>query len=263
MQWDKVYEKAIRHDGSLLFPERLTHEFLAQARRTMGSYLFANQYQNEVIPEGEKKFKREWLRYWSPNDIPANTYQFAFVDPAIGQLKTHDYTALTVVEVDQERRWFVKVAKRQRINPSEIIELCFTVQEQFKPKVIGIEGVAFQQAIVHFALEEARRRGKHLPVTAVKRSTDKTKEMRILALVPRFEWGTLFLGAGQQDLESELDTFPRGAHDDLLDALASIEDIVYYPSPIRRKDEDIHPNHPDYERRFIERLARRNAESRS
>jgi len=37
-KWSVVYERAIREDGSLLFPERLTQEFLDNARRTMGSF---------------------------------------------------------------------------------------------------------------------------------------------------------------------------------------------------------------------------------
>ena len=49
MAWDYIIEKAIRDDGSLLFPQKLTHKFLEEAKRTMGSYLYANQYLNEVI----------------------------------------------------------------------------------------------------------------------------------------------------------------------------------------------------------------------
>lgn len=256
MKWAVCYEKAIRDDGTLLFPERLTHEFLAQARRTMGSYLFANQYQNEIIPEGEKKFKKEWLRLYT--DLPERLLHFAFIDPAIGQEKIHDYTALVVVSVDTERRWYVRHASRQRITPSQIIQLCFDVHERWSCSSIGIESVAFQQALAIFAAEEARRRGINLPVTAVPRSGDKTKEMRILSLVPRFEWGTLFLAGNQHDLEMELAQFPRGAHDDILDALASIEDIVHYPAPLRRRNEPPNPSDPRYEEWF-----RRNAFRRS
>lgn len=255
-QWAVCYEKAIRDDGSLLFPERLTHEFLANARRTMGSYLFANQYQNEVIPEGEKKFKKEWIRLFT--SLPDLTYTFAFIDPAIGQEKTHDYTALVVVSVDQHRNWYVRHASRQRITPSQIVELCFEVHTKWAPAAIGIESVAFQQALVTFAFEESRRRGINLPITGVTRSGDKTKEMRILSLVPRFEWGTLFLAGNQHDLEQELGSFPRGRHDDILDALSSIEDIVYYPTEKRRtRDERPSPNDPKYEEWYRRNVFRR------
>lgn len=213
MQWSVVHEKAIRDDGSLLFPQRLSHEFLAEARRTMGSMLFANQYLNEVIPEGEQPFRREWIRYFE--SVPSNLFHFAFIDPAIGESKVHDYTAIVIVSTDTEKKWYVRRAVRHKWNPSQIVQACFDIHKEWKPVCIGIEDVAFQRALIHFALEEAKRRGVSLPVTGVKRGPDKSKEMRILSLIPRFEWGTLYLAPHLHDLEMELAQFPRGAHDDL------------------------------------------------
>lgn len=224
----------------------------------MGSYMFANQYQNEIIPEGEQTFKKEWIRYSSPDDLQEKPLlYFAFIDPAIGELKHHDYTALIVAAVDEKKNWYIIEAKRQRINPSQIIQMCFDTFAKYKCSAIGIEDVAFQRSIIHFAMEEARRRGVSLPVTGVKRGPDKTKQMRILSLVPRLEWGSLYMANRFYDLELELAQFPRGAHDDLLDALSSIEDIVHYPTPLRRRNETLPANHPDYERQYRERLFRR------
>lgn len=253
-----VYKKAIEEDGSLLFPERLTKEFLESAKRTMGSYLFANQYLNEIIPDSEKTFKKHWIRYYS--EVPDKVHTFAFVDPAISEAATSDYTGFVVIATDVEQNWYVKYATRRKINPSEIIEQCFKIHEQFGCLLIGIEDVAFQRAILHFAHEEMKRRGKRIPITGVKRGTDKTKEMRILGLVPRFEWGTLFLNQGLQDLELELSQFPRGAHDDLIDALASFEEIVSYPQKGRKKDEPPTPNSPEYESWYIKQLVKRQSQ---
>ncbi len=222
----------------------------------MGSYLFANQYQNEIIPDDEKTFKKQWLRYYS--ELPELLYTYAFVDPAISEAATSDYTGISVVSVDVEQRWYVRYAQRRRMNPSEIIETLFRLNDQFHPRSIGVEDVAFQRAILHFAHEEMKRRGKQIPITGVKRGTDKTKEMRILSLVPRFEWGTLFLSPGLHDLEMELAQFPRGAHDDIIDSLASLEDIVGYPSKGRARNEPPAPNSPDYEKWYIQSLTRRN-----
>lgn len=211
--WSVVYEKAIRDDGSLFFPERLTQEFLDKAKRTMGSYIFANQYQNEIIPEGDQTFKKEWFRYYTALPEPINT--FCFIDPAISTADTADYIGIVLVSVDIQGQWYVRWVRRLRCNPTRLIELCFEIDTNFKPAIIGIEDTAFQRSIVHFAQEEMRRRGRHIPVTGVKQAQDKTKEMRILSLVPRFEWGSLFLNQGLQDLELELLQFPRGSHDDL------------------------------------------------
>lgn len=247
-EWAVCYRKAIEDDGTLLFPERLTYEFLQSARRTMGPYLYSNQYLNICIPEGMQTFKKHWRRYYA--ELPKNTYTFAFVDPAISEADTADYTGVVIVAVDPQQNWYVLNAFRRRMNPSQLIELLFKIAESYKTQMIGVETVAFQRAILHFAHEEMKRRGKHIPVTGVNLGTDKTKEMRILSLVPRFEMGTILLSQGLGDFEKEYDTFPRGSHDDILDALASVENIVTYP--IERKTfREPTPADPDYEKWYI------------
>lgn len=253
MKWSVVYEQAIRKDGSLLFPERLTKEFLENARRTMGSYLFANQYQNEVIPDDEKTFKPHWLKYYK--EIPSGTYRFGFIDPAIGQLKHHDYTGIAVVDVDSDGVWYLRMATRVRLNPTEIVDKMFDLVDTFQLKALGVETVAYQEALLYILSEKMKRDKKTIPVTGIKRS-QVSKNTRILGLVPRFEWGRLLVAQGMVDFEDEYGTFPRGNHDDILDALASLEEIVHYPEKKEKKIEKPHsPHDPNYERWYIRNLA--------
>jgi predicted phage terminase large subunit-like protein len=255
MEWSVVYKKAINPDGSLLFPERLSREFLDQARRNMGSYLFANQYQNEIIPDDEKRFKAHWLKYYK--SIPNGTHTFVFVDPAIGQDKHHDYTGIVVIEVDFDGAWYLKVANRYRITPTEIIDKLFEIYTQFKPHAIGVEVVAYQEALLYFLDQEMKKRKVNLPIKGITRKAI-SKETRILGLVPRFEWGRIFLNQGLVDFEDEYAKFPRAQHDDLLDALASLEEIVFYPNKKEPKIEK--PNSaadPNYERWYISELHNR------
>jgi len=256
--WGIVYKSCYNEDGSLLFPERLTKEFLDAARRTMGPYLFSNNYENKVIPEGMQTFKKEWRRFFSV--LPDRLNHFAFIDPAISEADTADYTGIVVVAVDQAKNWYVRYAKRHRLNPSQLIDMLFKIHDTFKTHMIGIEDVAFQRAIIHFSHEEMKRRNKHIPITGVKIGTDRTKEMRILSLVPRFEMGSLLLTQGLEDLLRELDEFPRGAHDDVLDALSSLEQIVSYPNE-RTNIREPHPSDPGYEKWYIQQRHRRGAYS--
>lgn len=249
--WEVVYEKAINDDGSLFFPERLTQEFLDNAKRTMGSYLFANQYLNEIIPDDMQTFKKEWFRYI--DKLPKNYTTFIYIDPALSEADTADFTGVVVVHVDEEKKWYVDFAKRLRVTPTRLVEYIFEINAQFKPNVIGIEEVAYQKALLYFLDEEMRRRGVVLPVKGIKPPTTKTKQTRILSLVPRFEWQRISLAMGLNDLELELLQFPRGTHDDLIDALASIE-MIYYPPD--NKPEELQKPHSqqdsDYEKWYIQ-----------
>lgn len=250
--WQIVYKQAIDDDGNLFFPEKLSHQFLDRARRTMGSYLFANQYMNVIIPSDLQTFKREWFKYYT--SVPKNIKTFIFIDPALSEADTSDSTGIVVVYVDHEKRWYVPYARRFRASPTELIKFIFRLNTQFNPEIIGIEEVAYQKALLYFLDEEMRRRNVILPIKGVRPPTNKTKQTRILSLVPRFEFGHIFFNQGLPDLELELMQFPRGAHDDLIDALASIEYIAFYPDKEPEFKKPPAPNHPDYERYYISQL---------
>ncbi len=255
MKWKLVYKSAYNKDGSIFFPEKLSAEFLESQKKTMGSYLFANQYLNEILPDEERVFRPEWIKYYT--QLPTNKNTFAFIDPAIGQEEGHDYTGITVIDVDVEGRWYVRVAKRVKLTPTQIINTCFEINHNYKPTVIGIEEVAFQKVLLYMISEEMRKRRIQIPIKGVHPGTDQRKIMRINALSPRFEWGNILLTQGLFDLELELSTFPRGSHDDILDSLAYQEYIVSYPQPVKELNERPHPSDPKYESYFIRNIGKR------
>jgi predicted phage terminase large subunit-like protein len=259
--WDVFYQKAILDDGSPFFPEKLPLVALETIRRTQGSYMFANQYMNQIIPEDEMRFKREWFRYY--NEIPERKDTVIFIDPAIGQEDHHDFTGIVVVHGDCEKRWFVEIAKRLKLTPTQTVDIIFQLCEEFKPRLIGVEDVAYQKALIYLLNEEMEIRRKDgrltnmLPVVGVKPPTDKTKEMKILSvLVPRMEYGRILFNQGLHDLEHELLTFPRGSHDDVLDALASCDELISYPMKEKPKDVRPNPNTSAYEAHYIKQLAK-------
>lgn len=252
MKWNVVLKKAYNDDGSLFFPEKLTHEFLEQTKRTMGSYLFANQYLNEIIPAELQTFKKHWFKYY--DYIPKEAYNFVFIDPALSEADTSDYTGVVVVAVDHQKDWYIRHAKRMRVSPTQLVDLVFRLNQQFKPMCIGIEEVAYQKALLYFLDEEMRRRNVILPIKGVRPPTDKSKQTKILSLVPRFEWGHIYMSQGLTDLELELMQFPRGAHDDLIDALASMEMIAYPPDKEDEWKVKPAPGSPRYEQWYIHQL---------
>lgn len=254
MDWSVVEEKAIRDDGTLYFAERLSRDFLEATRRTMGSYHFSNQYQNEPIPEEDKHFKKDWLRYYTK--LPRDLYSFGFVDPAIGQLKHHDYTSFVVVSVDCDGNWYLRLANRYRLTPTQLVEKMFEVTDEFGLMGIGVEVVAYQQALIYLVDQEMRRRNKIIPLKGVTRNR-QSKDTRILGLVPRFEWNRILVPQGLHDFEIEYATFPRGTFDDILDGLSSVEEIIFYPEKEKTDGtKPIHPNDPGYESHYIRQLER-------
>lgn len=266
MKWSIVYEGAYREDGTLFFPEKLNQEALDQLRRSQGVYKFASQYLNQVLPDDEQDFKQAWIKNY--DQLPNNVYTFVFVDPAISLNDGADRTATVVVSVDSDQNWYVRHASAQRITATDTVRHLFKVFDEYRPAIVGVEDVAYQKALLHFAHEEMQRRNKIIPIKGIRRSNIKTdgskfannsKPFRIRSLVPRFEFGKIFLNQGLDDLLLEYKAFPRGAHDDILDALASIEEIVFYPDKPKDVKRALQPNDPGYERGYIETLKKRAA----
>lgn len=254
-----VYEKAIKEDGSLFFPERLHHEFLQGAEKTLGSMLFANQYLNEVFPAKDAKFKKEWFKYY--DFLPSNSelYTFAHIDPAISTEDGADYTGISVVSVDRDHNWFLRHASRERLTPTQIVDKTFEINKTFRPNGIGVESVAYQKALIYMIVEKMRD-GDVLPLKEIKRGPQSNKEMRIMRLIPRMEWGKFYHRKEMYDFEKELLQFPKSAHDDIIDAVTSLEEIVFYPANTEVMHEP-GPHTPEYERKVIQQFYQRSLDN--
>lgn len=251
-KWTVVYDAAVRPDGSLFFPEKLSEEYLKNKRKELGPYIYANQMMNRIIPEGDQDFKKDWLKYY--DEIPENTNTFCFIDPAVSLEESADFTAVVIVDVDKANNWYVRAAKRYKITATKVIDLIFKIHERFKPKQIGVETVAYQKSLMHFLEDEMRKRGEFIKIYDYNPGNDRTKQDRIRSLVPRFEWGTIFLARGLNDLEDEYAKFPRARHDDLMDALASIQEIAQPPVEKKKEEKVPAPNSPEYEAWYIAQI---------
>ena len=196
-------------------------------------------------------FKQAWFKYYEV--IPANVYTFASIDPASTQTDTSDDTGVCVVSVDSDQNWYVRHAQGYKINPSQTIELLFRLHKHYNLQGIAFEKVNFQNTILHFLGEEMQRRLDFLPIQGIQPPSGKSKEMRILSMVPRYEFGKVFHARGLTDLEAQLLSFPRGAKDDCCDALCQVEQIAFYPNPTLNNKKPAQ-NSPDYEKWYIEQL---------
>lgn len=218
-----------------------------------------------MLPDGEQDFKESWIRTF--DHLPSTPlYTFAFIDPAISLNDGADFTATVVVKVDCDKNWYVTMARRQRITATETVKWIFKLYDEIKAQAIGIEDVAYQASLVQFTAEEMLRRNTIIPIKGIKRAnfttdgnkkSNNSKPARIRSLVPRFEFGKIFLAHSLDDFLLEYKAFPRGANDDLLDALSSIEEIVFYPDKPKEVSLVRSPADPGYERQYIKQLQKR------
>ena len=209
--------------GIALWPEHLSVEELEKIKQNYieqgQAYLFYQEYQNDPVSEENRKFKIEKIRYYEESELRSkNLKTFITIDRAYSSDKTADFTGIVINRVDNENNWYIR-SERFKGTERELIEKIFDLKEFFKPIKIGIEQKAFEYTIKPALKDEMQRRNKFFTVEEL-RDGGINKIKRIEGLIPRFEMETVYFLRSDTDIVDELIRFPRGAHDDLIDALA-------------------------------------------
>ena len=165
-----------------------------------------------------------------------------FLDAATGKRSASgqgDYAAIATVGRDNAGHFYVLDVWLKRAAPTEQIRALFDLHERWNYWQMGIEGNCFQELLL-LPIEEERRRRREagsaawqLPVRAVHHS--RKKETRIATLEPLVANGWLQFAADlPQEFWRQFEAFPRGRHDDGIDA---VEGAV---SLLRTLEGDVH-----------------------
>jgi hypothetical protein len=226
-QWEVIkfpalatQDEAHRKQGEPLWVDKYDLGALENIKKTIGVYDWSALYQQTPTNSDTQEFKQEFWKYRTMEEVLAlTTYRTLTIDTAISQKASADYTGLCANFTDRENKWNLKSWK-EKISPLELIDLLFNLQEQYRFDSIGIEKTIYLQAIKPFLDEEMRRRNRFLPIVELQHNGVQ-KEIRIRALLPRYESKSIYHITGQcTDLEEDQLSFPKGIHDDVLDATA-------------------------------------------
>ena len=184
----------------------------------------------QCISPDSQKFKREYFRYYDKTPDLRDLNIYTAVDLAISQKVNADCSAIVTVGVNNTGQWFVLDVEYGRYDPSTTMDAIFSAVQKWRPLSVGIEAVAYQAALQHFLEKEMPKRGIFFRIQPLK--AEKKKELRIDAIQPRFAVGTIWFkrhAAWLDKIEGELLAYPHGAHDDVIDALAYMEQMAAEP----------------------------------
>ena len=226
--------------GHSAWPERWPADKIQEerdvfARQGKTDIWFREKMCQAISPESQK-FKREYFKYYDTIKTDGMSI-YTTVDLAVSQKKNADYSAIVTVGVNSENHWFVLDVEYGRYDPTTTMDAIFSAYEKWRPLAVGIETVAYQAALKHFLEKEMPKRNLFFRITELK--AEKKKELRIDAMQPRFAVGSVWFRRGAlwlDKLESELLAYPNGAHDDVIDALAYMEQIAAVPGGARGGD---------------------------
>lgn len=242
-KWEVVSYPAIaehsdstRSVGDALWPWKFPVEKLNKTKKTLGSFLWSALYQQNPVDVENQNFKQSWFKYRDIEAVRAlNTRNFLTVDTRGKDdvLKGKDFHGLTRNYVDSEGKYNLR-SDRRKINGTELIELLFTWHAEDHYEKIGIEDTAYWQGLKPLVVQEMQKRGMYLPIEELQHFTNK--ELRILSMVPRYEFGGIYhmtvVGVNEcVDLEEELMRFPKATNDDASDSAAMQSEIAEQAYP--------------------------------
>jgi predicted phage terminase large subunit-like protein len=242
-------------DGDLAWPERFSPEAVANIEREKGSFAYAGQYQQRPAPRGGGIIKREHWRPYTTEEcgkfgvpwpkFPVMSYTVLSLDTAQTEKKQNDPSAGVILGVTRDiwenRRLILMWAWAERLELYELIKKIEESCKKFKVDRVLIE----DKASGHPVSQELRRRGRvisdtlsHNPKTKDRAdfgvqliTPEGDKVARAYAVQNLFECGLIYAPAeatGNGDylfkdwadrVISELADLPKGAHDDLADAM--------------------------------------------
>lgn len=151
---------------------------------------------------------------------------YAYLDEASGQtartIKT-SRSGIVCVGQDHLGRLFVLYSWAGRVRPTEIVDAVIRCHTMYHPKIFGIESNGQQNLFAQLLTELIYKQGiRDFSPAYVKPPMDKTKIERIKnAVQPMTKSGRLFIRRNvHTELQREVETFPTGQTNDLIDALA-------------------------------------------
>lgn len=231
----KVYEPDEKGKQKLIFPKKFAKKFdpvrkdwisvedpycmdyIDFLKKSMPLDEFSAQFLNEPFSSEKQLFKPELFKYWHKR--PGGLYVAMAVDLAISEKNTADRTAICVSGMDSEYNIYQLDYIAGRWKPGEVVQNVFDMHEKWKPHATGMETNGFQRTLKFACEEEMRRRRKYFVIEEI-RNVNRSKEDRIKAFEPFYRNGNIYHAAWMKgkDFEIELQTFPKGRHDDIADA---------------------------------------------
>ncbi len=232
-EWEVIQYKALateddahRKEGEALWPGKFSRDKLLTMKTAIGSYEFSALYQQMPVDEENRKFKQDWFKYRSYEDVRnQTTYNIMTIDPrGKDSIKSGtDFIGITVNFIDSDSNWNF-ISERVKLSATDLIDMMFTNWSRYRLHKIGIEDNQFTQGLMVMIRQEMKVRGVYMNIELMKHGGTQ-KELRIETLVPRYENGNIFHltqdGINQcVDLEEELKLFPKAANDDASDSAA-------------------------------------------
>lgn len=228
---EAVTDELFRKQGEALHPQRYDAEALARIKRAVGPRDWQALYQQNPTPDEGDYFNKDMFKWYGAQDIPPydELNFYTAWDLAIGEREQNDYTVGVTVGVDKHDRTYVVDIQRGHWGPLEIVDRMLTVYKTWRPAITGVERGHIEMTLRPFL--DKRIREERLTSFYIEELNPgkRDKVARARSIQGRMQQGLVFFRRhcnATAALQAEMMRFPNGVHDDQVDSMAWIGQIL-------------------------------------
>ena len=238
--WISVKYRAHNPDFSeILWSEHYSKEdFIAKRNEYIAQGIpdvYSQEYLNTPIDESLAYFRRADLRDLADVDrelLKTSDWKKRFnfyvgSDLAVSTLEVADWSVFVVGALDEKGYLWILDVIRERMDSQEIVETLLTLERIYEPNAITMEKGQIEKAVGPFLRQRMLDTGTFPTIVPVAPSVDKLTRAR--SMQARMRAGAVKFDKSADwylDFEDEVLIFPRGKHDDQVDALAYVGLII-------------------------------------
>lgn len=224
--WTVLDLPAISDEGTPLWPEQYDLPTLEKIRQAVGPRDWSALYQQRPSPESGDYFKREWIREVETMPDREELYVYGGSDYAVTS-KGGDFTVHAVLGIDRAGDpWLLDLWRQQTASDVWVEAFCDLVIK-WKPVAWAEENGQIKSGVGPFLLKRQIERGAY--VAREQFATRGDKGVRAQSIRGRIATRGLRIpmhAPWKADLISEMMHFPVGVHDDQVDALGLVGQLI-------------------------------------
>jgi predicted phage terminase large subunit-like protein len=239
--WHVLWYSIYGDDGKSIWEERFPEERIVQIKSEFESVGnlngFYQEYMNEAQSPDNAPFKPEYIKLhhyeYRRTEEGINTLYrtidgkdtikpvdiYFGIDPASSLTARSDFFVIAVIAIDSDSNKYIVDIIREKIDPAYQPETIINTYKKYKPKRVRIETTGYQEALRSNVRKMMLEQKLYIPGLEKGIKPRNRKSERLMSLVPILARGEFFFRKKDIIPQQEFLSYPRGKHDDVLDAI--------------------------------------------